>query len=186
MTLTELAIKRPSLIVVIFTVLGVLGLYSYSQLSYELLPKISPPVLTVTTFYPGASPNEVETSVTKLVEDAVSSLDEISAVNSTSQEGLSLVTVEFNQAADIDIALQNAQRKVGEIAARLPSDAKSPTLSKFAIDEMPVIRMGILSSKPPREFYQFLKDHVKPRFSQLPGVAQVTMIGGMNARSKLI
>ncbi len=178
MTLTELAIKRPTLIVVIFTVLGVLGLFSYSQLSYELLPKISPPVLTVTTVYPGASPNEVETSVTKLIEDAVSSLDEISAVNSTSQEGLSFVTVEFNQSADIDISLQNAQRKIGEVTARLPSDAKAPTISKFAIDEMPVIRMGLLSSKPPREFYQFLKDHVKPRFSQLPGVAQVSMIGG--------
>ena len=185
MTLTELAIKRPSLIVVIFTVLGVLGLFSYTQLSYELLPKISPPVLTVTTLYPGASPNEVETSVTKPIEDAVSSLDEISAVNSTSQEGLSLVTVEFNQSADIDIALQNAQRKVGEIAAKLPSDAKAPTLSKFAIDEMPVIRMGILSSKPPREFYQFLKDHIKPRISQLPGVAQVTLIGGDEREIKI-
>jgi HAE1 family hydrophobic/amphiphilic exporter-1 len=185
MTLTELAIKRPTLIIVIFTVLGVLGLFSYSQLSYELLPKISPPVLTVTTIYPGASPNEVETSVTKPIEDAVSSLDEISAVNSTSQEGLSLVVVEFNQSADIDISLQNAQRKVGEIAARLPSDAKTPTLSKFAIDELPVIRMGILSNLPPRDFYQFLKDHVKPRISQLPGVAQVSMIGGDEREIKI-
>lgn len=185
MTLTELSIKRPTLIVVIFTVLGVMGLFSYTQLSYELLPKISPPVLTVTTLYPGASPNEVETSVTKPIEDAVSSLDEISSVNSTSQEGLSLITVEFNQAADIDIALQNAQRKIGEVTARLPSDAKSPIISKFAIDEMPVIRMGILSSKPPREFYQFLKDHIKPRFSQLPGVAQVSLIGGDEREIKI-
>jgi len=65
MTITELAIKRPTIIVVIFSALIVLGLYSYTQLNYELLPKITPPVITVATIYPGASPNEVESSVTK-------------------------------------------------------------------------------------------------------------------------
>ena len=108
MTITELAIKRPTLIVVIFAALSVLGIYSYTQLSYELLPKITPPVLTITTVYPGASPNEVETSVTKPVEDAISTLDEIDAVNSTSSEGVSFVMVNFLQSVDIDILLQNA------------------------------------------------------------------------------
>jgi HAE1 family hydrophobic/amphiphilic exporter-1 len=83
MTITELSIKRPTLIVVIFAALGVLGLYSFSQLNYELLPKITPPVITIATVYPGASPYEVETSVTKPIEDAISTLDEIDNVNST-------------------------------------------------------------------------------------------------------
>ncbi|MCB0834247.1 MAG: efflux RND transporter permease subunit [Bacteroidetes bacterium] len=185
MSITELAIKRPSLIVVLFAALGVLGLFSYSQLSYELLPKINPPVLTVTTIYPGASPYEVETSVTKVIEDAISGLDEIDAVLSTSQEGLSLVTVEFHQGADIDASLQNAQRKVGEVAFKLPSDARSPILSKFALDELPVLRVGALSSMPPREFYQFLKDHVQPALSQVAGVGQVTLIGGEEREIKV-
>ena len=84
MTITELAIKRPTIIVVIFSALMVLGLYSFSKLNYELLPKISPPVITIATIYPGASPNEVETSVTKPIEDAISTLDQIDAVTSTS------------------------------------------------------------------------------------------------------
>ena len=73
MTLTELSIKRPTLIVVIFSTLAVVGLFSYSQLKYELLPKITPPWITITAVYPGASPNEVETSVTKVIEDGIGS-----------------------------------------------------------------------------------------------------------------
>lgn len=178
MTLTELSIKRPTLIVVIFSALAVLGIFSYSQLKYELLPKITPPFVTITTVYPGASPNEVQTSVTKIIEDAVSGLDKVSAVYATSSEGVSFVNLEFMQNADVNLAVQDAQRKVNEIAYQLPGDAKTPTVTKFALDERPVIRMGATSSMPSREFYQFLKDRIQSQLSRLPGVAQVTLIGG--------
>ncbi len=178
MTITELSIKRPTLIVVIFSVLTLVGLYSYTQLNYELLPKITPPVITVTTIYPGASPKEVETSVTKPVEDAISSLDEIDNVTSNSAEGVSFVVVNFNQAADVDIQLQNAQRKVNEIVATLPADVKTPTLSKFALDELPVIRMGVTGNMASTDFYQFIKDRIQPRLAKLSGVGQITLIGG--------
>jgi hydrophobic/amphiphilic exporter-1 (mainly G- bacteria), HAE1 family len=178
MTITELAIKRPTIIVVIFAALGVLGIYSYTQLNYELLPKITPPVITVATVYPGASPNEVESSVTKPIEDALSGLDQISAINANSSEGISFVFVEFDQSANVDIALQNAQRKVNEILFTLPSEAKAPTISKFALDEIPVLRMGVTSELPSREFYRFVQDRVKPRLSKIEGVGQVTIVGG--------
>jgi HAE1 family hydrophobic/amphiphilic exporter-1 len=178
MTLTELAIKRPSLIVVIFSVFGVLGLFSFGQLKYELLPKISPPFVTITTVYPGAAPTEVQTSVTKIIEDAVSGLDKVSSVNASSAEGVSFVNIEFLQSADVNIALQDAQRKVNEVVSRLPAGAKAPTISKFAIDERPIIRMGATSSMSSREFYQVLKNRVQPEFSKLDGVAQVTLVGG--------
>ena len=178
MTITELAIKRPTIIVVIFSALMVLGLYSFTKLNYELLPKISPPVITIATIYPGASPNEVETSVTKPIEDAISTLDQIDAVTSTSSEGISFVTVTFAQAADVDIELQNAQRRVNAITSDLPTDAKTPTISKFALDEIPVLRMGLTSNLPSRDFYQFIKDRIQPRLSKLAGVGQITLIGG--------
>jgi hydrophobic/amphiphilic exporter-1 (mainly G- bacteria), HAE1 family len=185
MTITELSIKRPTLIVVIFAALAVLGLYSYTQLSYELLPKMTPPVITIMTLYPGASPNEVETSVTKQLEDAVSSLDQIESVNSTSSEGVSFIFVQFDQAADVDIALQNAQRKINEIAFNLPDEAKAPAVSKFALDEIPVIRMGVTSDMPTKEFYQFMKDNIQPRLSKLKGVGQITLIGGDEREIKI-
>jgi len=178
MTITELSIKRPTLIVVIFSMLTLVGVYSYTQLNYELLPKITPPVITVTTIYPGAAPKEVETSVTKPVEDAISSLDEIDNVTATSAEGVSFVVIKFNQSADVDIQLQNAQRKVNEIVASLPVEVKTPTLSKFALDELPVIRMGATSNMPSTKFYQFIKDRIQPRLAKLPGVGQITLVGG--------
>lgn len=178
MTLTELAIKRPSFVVVIFSVLGVLGIFSFTQLKYELLPKMSVPVVTIMTAYPGASPTEVENTVTKPIEDAVSGIDKISRVNSSSMENLSMVTIEFTQAANVDLAIQDAQRRVNQILPTLPADIKSPVLSKIALDEIPVLRMGVTSSIPSREFYQFLKDNVQPRIANLAGVAQVTLIGG--------
>ncbi len=178
MTLTELAIKRPSFVVVIFSVLGVLGLFSYTQLKYELLPKMSVPVVTIMTVYPGASPTEVENTVTKPVEDAVSGIDKISRVNSTSMENLSMVMIEFTQSANVDLAIQDAQRKVNQILSTLPADIKAPVLSKIALDEIPILRMGATSSMPSRDFYQFLKDNVQPRIANIAGVAQVTLIGG--------
>lgn len=178
MTLTELAIKRPSLVVVIFSVLGILGFFSYRQLQYELLPKMTPPVVSISVQYPGASPGEVETSVTKPVEDAVSALEKIVTVSSVSSEGLSAVTVEFSNDADIDKALQDAQRKVNEIREQLPEDAREPVISKFALDEVAVLRIGATSSLPDTRFYQLLKDDIKPQLSSIPGVGQVYLTGG--------
>ncbi len=185
MTITELSIKRPSFIVVIFAVLTVLGLFSFTQLNYELLPKISPPVITISTVYPGASPYEVENNVTKLIEDAVSGIDKIDAVRSTSFEGISFVFVEFKQSAKIDIVLQDAQRKVNQITALLPDGATTPTLSKIALDETPVLRIGVTSNMTPRDFYQFFVDRVQPRISKLAGVAQVVISGGEQREIKV-
>lgn len=178
MTITELAIKRPTLVVVIFAVLGVLGIFSFFQLKYELLPKMSIPTIVVQTAYPGASPTEVENTVTKPIEDAVSGLDKLSRVSSTSMENFSMVVIEFTQAANVDLALQDAQRKVNQILSTLPSTIKTPVLTKIALDEIPVLRLAGTSSLPSREFYQFIKDYVQPRIANVAGVAQVTLVGG--------
>src|ERR1700752_1935721 len=132
MSLTALSIKRPTLIVVIFTVLGLLGVASYFSIGYELLPKMSKQVITISTSYPGAAPSEVENSVTKKVEDAISSLEKLDNIKSRSYEGMSSVIVEFKSTVDISTALEDAQRKVNAIASQLPEDAKEPTISKFS------------------------------------------------------
>jgi len=178
MTITELSIKRPTLVIVVFTVLGVLGVFSYTELKYELFPKITPPYVTVTTIYPGASPAEVETSVTKVVEDAVSGVDNVANVYATSSEGYAIVSLEFNMSADVNTALQDVQRKVSEVVSRLPSGAKNPTFSKFALDELPVLRIGATANLPSREFFRLLDDHIRPRLAKLDGVGQITLVGG--------
>lgn len=185
MTITELSIKRPTLVVVVFTVIAVLGIFGYLQLNYELLPKMSIPVVVVQTIYPGASPYEVENNVSKVIEDAVSGIDKIDAVSSRSYEGLSLVIIEFKQDANIDFVVQDASRKVNTILAKLPTDAKTPVVSKIAFDEFPVLKMGVTSQMDSRDFYQFLKDRVQPRISKIAGVAQVTLTGGEEREIKV-
>ncbi len=178
MTLTELSIKRPTLIVVLFSVLAILGLFSYSQLQYELLPKMTPPVVTVSIRYPGAAPGEVETSLTKPVEEAVSAIEKISSITSTSTEGLSVVAIEFSNSANIEKALQDAQRKINEVRDRFPDQAKPPVITRFALDEVPVLRIGATSSLSDTDFYRMLKNDIKPLLSSVAGVGQVYLLGG--------
>jgi HAE1 family hydrophobic/amphiphilic exporter-1 len=185
MTITELSIKRPTLVVVVFTVIAVLGVFSYFQLNYELLPKMSIPVVVVQTIYPGASPYEVENNVSKIIEDAVSGIDKIDNVSSKSFEGMSLVIIEFKQDANIDNVVQDASRKVNAILSKLPTDAKAPTVSKIAFDEIPVLRMGVTSQMNSRDFFQFLTDRVQPRISKIAGVAQVALTGGEEREIKV-
>lgn len=174
----KLSIDRPSLLVVVFSALTILGLFSYSQLSYELIPKFSAPVLTIATLYPGASPSEVENSVTRKVEDAVSSLEKITDINSTSLESYSIVIVTFQDNVNVDVALQEAKRKLDQVQNDLPDDADIPVISKFSSDDFPIMNVGATSKLEGTKFYDFIDDQVKATLSQIEGVAQVTLIGG--------
>jgi HAE1 family hydrophobic/amphiphilic exporter-1 len=185
MTITELAIKRPSLIIVIFLTLALLGYFGYTQLQYELLPDINIPIVSIVTVYPGASAKEVETGVSKLIEDAVSTLDKVDGVYTTSQESVSVVVIEFTQDAKIDFAIQDAQRKINQILNSLPTGADVPAISKISINEQPVLRIGARSDLDEREFYQLLKERINARFSRIAGVGLVSVTGGQEREIKV-
>ena len=178
MSLTALSIKRPSLIVVIFAVLGLLGVASYFTIGYELLPKMSKQIITISTTYPGAAPTEVENSVTKEIEDAVSSLEKLDNIKSQSFEGMSKVIVEFKADVDINQAMQDAQQKIDGIAADLPDDAETPEISKFSFDEAPIMKMSVSANTDNRELFEIVDQRIKPLLSKLSGVANVGMMGG--------
>jgi hydrophobe/amphiphile efflux-1 (HAE1) family protein len=178
MNITELSIKRPSLIVVIFAILTFLGIISYFALNYELLPKYSQPVLVIVTSYPGASPGEVENSVTKKIEDAISSLEDIDNIQSTSAEGNSVVVIIFKSDADMDKALENATRKVSNIEYLLPKDVLPPIINNFSMDDIPIMRLGVTANLPSTEVYDLVKNKIKPMLSTINGISQVDLIGG--------
>ena len=178
MSLTSTAIKRPTLIVVIFSVLALLGVASYFTIGYELLPKMSKQIITITTAYPGAAPTEVENSVTKKIEDAVSSLEKLDNIKSSSFEGNSKVIVEFKSDVDINQAMQDAQQKVDGIASDLPEDAEDPEISKFSVDEAPIMKMSVSSKMESRRLYEIVDQRIKPLLSKLAGVANVGLMGG--------
>jgi hydrophobic/amphiphilic exporter-1 (mainly G- bacteria), HAE1 family len=185
MSITEISIKRPALVIVIFTVLGILGALSYSQLNYNLLPKFEAPVMSVITLYPGAAAGEVETSVTKKIEDALSSLENLDKINSTSQEGVSIVVIQLLQSADIDQSVQDAQRKVNAILAQLPEDVEAPTINRFSTDDLPVLQLGLTGNVSPTEFYKLVEDRIQPQLAKIQGVGQITLVGGEEREIKV-
>ncbi len=174
----KLSIDRPSLLVVLFSALTLLGLFSYTQLSYELIPKFSAPVLTISTLYPGAAPAEVENSVTRKIEDAVSSLERITDINATSLESYSLVIIQFEDGINIDLTLQDAKRKLDQVLNDLPDDAEIPVISKFSSDDFPIMSIGASATMEGTAFFDLMDDQVKALLAQVEGVAQVTLIGG--------
>ncbi len=178
MTLTELAIKRPSFIIVIFLVLILGGVLSYNQLGYEILPRFTPQILTISTVYPGAAPNEIESQVTKKIEDQLSNQNGISAINSSSYEGLSLVTLELSNNASLKAVKQDVVAKMNSIQALLPADAKTPNVSELSFNDLPVLRISARSNLPATQFYAELKNRIIPQLSQLDGVGSVQLLGG--------
>lgn len=178
MSITEVAVKRPLFITVVFVVLILFGLISYNQLSYNLLPKFEANVVSVMTTYRGASADEVETNVTKHIEDAVSAIEGLDQINSTSQEGVSSVIIQLKQGVSVDLAQQEAQRKVEQVISLLPDDADRPVINKFSTDEIPVLRMGVTANLSPSALYDLIDDKLKPQLSNVTGVGQVTIIGG--------
>jgi len=181
MTLTELSIKRPSFIIVVFTILIGGGLLSYNQLSYELLPDFSPPILTITTTYPGASPATVESQVSKPLEDALSGLENISEVTCFSLDNASVVLLEFKANANMDNALEDAQRKVNNVQNSLPSGAKTPVIAKIEPNASPVLQVSAVApNMDDRDFMQLMDEEIIPQIKQTKGVAEVQVIGGEN------
>lgn len=185
MSITNISVQRPTLVVVLFSILVLLGIVSYTSLKYELLPKISSPVISVTTIYPGAGPSEVETAVTKKIEAAVSTLENLESTQGISQEGASVVIATLIYGTDVDKALQEAQRKVNTIASTLPEDAKTPALGKFSLDEMPIMRIGATSDMDERKFTNLFEKTIQPELARIEGVAKVDIIGGENREIKI-
>jgi hydrophobe/amphiphile efflux-1 (HAE1) family protein len=177
MTLTELSIKRPILIIVFYAFLGVIGIFSIVNLRYELLPKIATPIVSIATIYPSSAPQDVEQSITKPIENAVAGVENIKRISSTSNEGISTVMIEFRSTAKEESALESVQRKVNEIVATLPQGAKTPIVSAFALDELPVLTLSVKSNGSATELSNLLTTTIRPRLAQLSGVAQVNYSG---------
>lgn len=184
-SIVETSIKRPLLIVVIFTILTLGGGLSYTLLNLNLVPKMDLPVLTVVTVYPGAGASEVETGVTKKIEDALSALEDLKKITSTSQESTSIITIMFNESADIDKALQEAQRKINAIKSTLPREILDPSINKLSVDDKAIMQIAASSSLPPTQFYKLMEDRVQPRLAKLSGVGSVNMAGGNEREIKV-
>ncbi|MDP4239260.1 MAG: efflux RND transporter permease subunit [Bacteroidota bacterium] len=185
MSIVETSIKKPLIIGVIFTLLTLGGLLSFNMLNLNLMPKFELPMLTVQTIYPGAGASEVETTVTKKIEDALSTLENLKKISSTSREGVSVIAIELNPGTDANLAVQEAQRKISAIKSDLPIDVKEPSISKVALDERAILNVAASSSLPSTQFYKLVEDRIQPRLAKLPGVGAVKISGGKERQIKV-
>lgn len=178
MNITDISIKRPSLIIVLFSVFTLLGIIGYKNLSYELMPDFNQPVIVIKTGYPGAEPSEVETSVSRKIEDALSNLEGVDYLVTKSIPNASVIIANLKYGTNLDKSMQDAQRYIDNIRKELPEDILSPVMSKVSPNDLPIISVSATSDLPPSVFYQKMKDDYLPQIQQIKGVAEITILGG--------
>lgn len=179
MNFIKLSITRPTIVVVLFTVLTFFGIISYNNLNQELFPDMSMDMITVSTVYPGAAASEVENSVTKKIEDAVSSLEGVDNIISVSMENFSLVTVELKTGTDINLSIQKAQHKINAIRSSFPDGVKESSVNDFGMSDIPIMTIGATSQMEETDFFDLVNDEIKPMLERIPGIGRVNLTGGL-------
>jgi HAE1 family hydrophobic/amphiphilic exporter-1 len=178
MRFADVFIRRPVFATMLIASLVVLGLFSYSSLGLDLFPNIDFPIVTVTTTLKGASVEEMETGVTKVIEEAVNTIDGIDELRSITKEGLSSLVVQFVLEKPRDIAAQDVRDKVAGVLAQLPVGTDPPVIEKFDVDAVPVMSIAISGRRSLREVTELARKQVKEDIETLPGVGQVILLGG--------
>lgn len=178
MKLIDLSIKRPIFTTMMMAALIVLGLYSYMRLGVDLMPNVEFPYVIIQTVLPGASPEEVETSVTKTIEESVNAISGVDKLTSTSYEGMSLVIVKFELEKNADVAAQEVRDKVNAVLSQLPDGTDQPVIMKLDMDAIAVVNIVVSGQRDLIDLTQFAKKKVKENIETVSGVGSVTMVGG--------
>lgn len=186
MFLAKVSINRPVLTTVGIVIFLIFGLIAYFGLNLNLQPDVEIPFVTVQTIYPGAGPKEIETLITKRIEDAVSTISQIERIESYSLDGVSIIIIEFQLGKNVNVANQETKDKVDEIINDLPTDAKKPVVQKVDIRLFPVVDVVLSGNLSPRQLYEVADKTLKDRFSQIDGVAKVNITGGQEREIRVV
>ncbi len=177
MNLIRIFVRLPVLTTMLLLAFVILGFYSYNRMVIEMMPNIEFPFIIVTTVYPGASPEEVESQVTRKIEDAVSTIANVKDLQSVSMENLSQVFIEFELETDVDLDAIDVKDKVDAIQADMPDGAEKSAISKFDISAFPIIELAVSAPRPLEDVYRIANKDIKDRLSRIDGVADVSITG---------
>ncbi|MBM3500612.1 MAG: efflux RND transporter permease subunit, partial [Armatimonadetes bacterium] len=178
MWLTQVAVRRRVTMLMVVGAVMILGATRMRHMPLEFFPQVDFPVVTVSTVYPGAGPDEIEQRVTKPLEDAVAILNGVDELNSTSQENVSVVAIQFDLDIDVDVAAADVRDAVALAKAQFPDDVEDPIVRKVDINAMPIVSMGVSAGRSPKNLLTFVDERIKPRLGQVKGVSSVTVTGG--------
>ncbi len=178
MTIWDLCIKRPVFTVMLVSAPLVLGLVSYNMLGVDLFPNVELPVVVVTTTLRGTSVEVMETSVTKPLEEIINTVNGIDELRSTTQEGISRITVQFFLDKNRDVAAQEVRDKISTIMAQLPEGVDPPIIDKFDINAMPVVTIAVSGKRSMQEITEIARRRIKEDIESLSGVGAAILVGG--------
>ena len=178
MKLAEVCVRRPVFATMLVLTFVVLGVFSYTQLGIDQFPKIDLPTVTVRTVLQGASPEEVESQITKPIEEVINTVSGIDELRSTTLEGVSLVVVQFVLDKNADVAAQEVRDKVATIIGQLPRDTDTPVIERVDFDAAPVLSISVYGSRPLRELTEIADKQIKQRLESVRGIGSVQIVGG--------
>jgi CzcA family heavy metal efflux pump len=178
MWLTRLALRYPISTFLFAVTILVLGFVSFQQLPIDLLPNISIPRVSTITFYPGAGPLDMEQSVTTFVERSVSSVNDVDYVQSSTREGISRVTINFNWDANVDVGLVDVVQRVNRTLNQMPAGVSQPMVLRFDVTSQPVCNVAVSGDIDERDLYDLAVNIIEPQIEHLSGVASASVFGG--------
>ena len=178
MNITKFSIQRPVGISMIFMLITVLGLFSYSFIGVELLPDVESPYISCIVQYPGASTESVEQQLTKPIEDAISTLEGVKEIRSVSMTGRCEVFVELSRDQDPNLASVEATKRLNKIRSSLPADIDEPVVLKRSAEEYPVLEIAVTGKQEAADLHAMAENTFKEKLQQAEGVADVSVTGG--------
>jgi len=184
MSLIKFAVNRPVTMIIVVSVLLILGFFTYSKLSVDLLPEMELPVAAIITSYGGAGPEEVESGVTKLLESALTTVSNVDTIQSISTAGQSIIIMMFKWGTDMDAAGIEIKDSIGYVEGFLPSGVEDPMVVKMDPTMMPIMQIGV-SGEDLEQVQEIAEEVIEPRLSRIPEVASVIITGGQDREVKV-
>ncbi|GAA4711631.1 efflux RND transporter permease subunit [Brevibacillus fulvus] len=180
MNISEFSIKRPVTIIMLTVAMLIFGMVSLPRLAIDLMPDMEFPVAVVVTSVDGASPTEVEKLVTKPIEDALGTVSDLDSIRSTSNEGASMVILQFNWGTDLDQATLDMREKVDQVRGQLPDTADAPRVMRFDPNSQPIIQLAMTGKQDVNQLKQIAEDMIEAPLERIDGVAAVSLAGGQD------
>ena len=186
MKLAEFSVNKRVTIFIITVLIIIMGGISFFRLGLEIFPDMDYPVISIVTTYYGASPQDIEETITETIETAIASVKNIKTIKSESLENASLIMVEFNWGTNLDFAAQDLRDVIDQITDYLPDDVSRPLVMKFNLSQMPILMYGVTGAENTFELRKILEDEISTKLKHLKGVGTVMIYGGDELEKQII